>query len=269
MVPGRPRGEAADHARPAGRSDDGAQGSGDRGGAGSRGRRAGCGSRLRGAGEHRPRRGARTPPRARSWSLEDRGGARSAADGRPLREPHLPRARAGRARYVVRESGRRRRTPVTVLRFEDHPAASFYAARRCGDGLQYIETRDGTLLAAMVRPPLGQTLATVRSRPSSSTRATRPPIPTARSRRRCIASALGFATVGVNMRGSGCSGGVLDLFDLPTTADGYDIIETVAAQPWVQRRQGRHGRHLVPGHQPALRRRRAPAAPRARSRRSR
>src|SRR5262245_61667584 len=36
------------------------------------------------------------------------------------------------------------------------------------------------------------------------------------------------------MRGSGCAGGVLDLFDLPTTADGYDIIETVAAQPWVQ-----------------------------------
>ncbi len=36
------------------------------------------------------------------------------------------------------------------------------------------------------------------------------------------------------MRGSGCSGGVFDLFDLPTTADGYDIIETVAAQPWVQ-----------------------------------
>jgi len=35
-----------------------------------------------------------------------------------------------------------------------------------------------------------------------------------------IVSALGFATVGVNMRGSGCSGGVLDLFDFrpPPTA---------------------------------------------------
>ena len=49
-----------------------------------------------------------------------------------------------------------------------------------------------------------------------------------------IAGVLGFATVGVNMRGSGCSGGVLDLFDLPTSADGYDVIETVAAQPWVK-----------------------------------
>src|SRR5262249_26327073 len=36
-----------------------------------------------------------------------------------------------------------------------------------------------------------------------------------------------------NMRGSGCSGGVMGLFDLPATADGYDIIEAVAAQPWV------------------------------------
>ena len=35
------------------------------------------------------------------------------------------------------------------------------------------------------------------------------------------------------MRGSGCSGGVIDLFDYPTTADGYDIIEIVARQPWV------------------------------------
>jgi predicted acyl esterase len=26
---------------------------------------------------------------------------------------------------------------------------------------------------------------------------------------------------------------VIDLFDYPTTADGYDIVETVAAQPWV------------------------------------
>jgi predicted acyl esterase len=48
-----------------------------------------------------------------------------------------------------------------------------------------------------------------------------------------IAEFLGFATVGINMRGSGCSGGVLGLFDLPTTADGYDIVETVAAQSWV------------------------------------
>ncbi len=35
------------------------------------------------------------------------------------------------------------------------------------------------------------------------------------------------------MRGSGCSGGVIDLFDYPTTADGYDIVEIVGNQDWV------------------------------------
>ena len=36
------------------------------------------------------------------------------------------------------------------------------------------------------------------------------------------------------MRGSGCSGGAFDLFDLPTTYDGYDAVEAVAAQSWVK-----------------------------------
>ena len=36
------------------------------------------------------------------------------------------------------------------------------------------------------------------------------------------------------MRGSGCSGGAFDLFDCPTTYDGYDAVETVAAQSWVK-----------------------------------
>ena len=36
------------------------------------------------------------------------------------------------------------------------------------------------------------------------------------------------------MRGSGCSGGAFDLFDLPTTYDGYDAVEAVAAQTWVK-----------------------------------
>ena len=49
-----------------------------------------------------------------------------------------------------------------------------------------------------------------------------------------IGPLLDFATVSVQMRGSGCSGGAFDLFGWPTTYDGYDIIETVAAQDWVQ-----------------------------------
>jgi predicted acyl esterase len=47
-----------------------------------------------------------------------------------------------------------------------------------------------------------------------------------------IAGALGYATVGVNMRGTGCSGGAYDFFEPLQLLDGYDIIETVATQPW-------------------------------------
>jgi hypothetical protein len=35
------------------------------------------------------------------------------------------------------------------------------------------------------------------------------------------------------MRGTGCSGGAFDLLGLPSDYDGYDIIQTVGAQPWV------------------------------------
>jgi predicted acyl esterase len=49
-----------------------------------------------------------------------------------------------------------------------------------------------------------------------------------------IGPLLDFAVVSVQMRGSGCSGGAFDLFDLPTTYDGYDAIESVAAQSWVK-----------------------------------
>jgi predicted acyl esterase len=47
-----------------------------------------------------------------------------------------------------------------------------------------------------------------------------------------IAGVLGFATVGVNMRGTACSGGAYDFFEALQTTDGYDIVETVATQPW-------------------------------------
>jgi uncharacterized protein len=44
---------------------------------------------------------------------------------------------------------------------------------------------------------------------------------------------MGFATVSVQMRGTGCSGGAFDLFGLPSDYDGYDIIQTVGSQSWV------------------------------------
>ena len=44
---------------------------------------------------------------------------------------------------------------------------------------------------------------------------------------------MGFTVVDVNMRGTGCSGGSYDFFEPMQNLDGYDIIETIARQPWV------------------------------------
>ncbi len=136
--------------------------------------------------------------------------------------------------YVVRDVATGETTPVSVLAFDDHPGEGFYRQQNLVAGLNYIQARDGTLLAAMVRPPLGRSLAdgpfpTVIEYSGYAAADPDNPQPST-----LLASALGFATVGVNMRGSGCSGGTIDLFYLPTTADGYDIVETVAAQPWVK-----------------------------------
>ncbi len=138
------------------------------------------------------------------------------------------------AGYLVRNLGEGDSQPVTVLAFEDHPDESFYRRQTLQDGLNYIEMRDGTLLAAMVRPPLGRKLTDGPFPTVVEYSGYDPANPDSPQPMMLIASALGYATVGVNMRGSGCSGGVFDLFDLPTTADGYDLIEIAAAQPWVQ-----------------------------------
>ena len=138
------------------------------------------------------------------------------------------------ARYTLRQADDQKGTPVTILRFENHPDPSFYRGQVLTDGLQYIEMRDGTLLAAMVRPPLGKTMADGPFPTVVEYSGYDPANPDSPQPSTLIASVEGYATVGVNMRGSGCSGGVIDLFDLPTTADGYDVIETVAAQSWVK-----------------------------------
>ena len=53
----------------------------------------------------------------------------------------------------------------------------------------------------------------------------------------------------------GCSGGAFDYFEPLQGLDGYDVIETVARQPWVAAPQGRDDRRLLRRHQPAVRRR--------------
>ena len=43
----------------------------------------------------------------------------------------------------------------------------------------------------------------------------------------------GYVVVGLNMRGTGCSGGAFDYFEALQSLDGYDAIEVLAHQPWV------------------------------------
>jgi len=104
--------------------------------------------------------------------------------------------------YVVRDAGSGgAAVPVTVLRFDDHPDASFYEGQTLVDGYQYIRTRDGTLLAAMVRPPLGKTLAQGPFPTVVEYSGYAAADPNATQPSTLLSSALGYATVAVNMRG--------------------------------------------------------------------
>ncbi len=154
------------------------------------------------------------------------------------------------AGYVV-ESGGVRTAPVTVRAAgEPPPEAAFYRAQRLVPGFQYLETRDGTRLSAYVTlpgPPEAGPYPTVVSYSGYSPSKPGEPIedyaflcsdlpaicdpPDDASA--LFAALLGYATVGVNIRGTGCSGGAYDFFEELQLLDGYDIIETVAAQPWV------------------------------------
>jgi predicted acyl esterase len=140
--------------------------------------------------------------------------------------------------------------PFKVLAKGDTPDPSFYGKQQLkgvpwsvtgkpsdghtvDEGVNYIATRDGTTMSAMIRfpekaiygdgpyPTLIEYSGYDPSNPESPQPGTR------------IAHALGFATVGINMRGTGCSGGVFDVFNPAQQADGYDVVETVARQPWV------------------------------------
>lgn len=143
--------------------------------------------------------------------------------------------------------------PLTVMSVESSAVdPSFYAKQSLVLGNNYITTRDGTTLAAFVTMPgpIDQgpypTVVTYsgydEARPGA-------PIVDESMQGLCdvfpilcaaptnpsalIAGLWGYATVSVNIRGTGCSGGAFDYFETMELLDGYDIIETVAAQPWV------------------------------------
>ncbi len=134
--------------------------------------------------------------------------------------------------------------PATVLADDYVPPQSFYDAQvlpvaPSGDiAYGYIVARDGTLLSTQVLLPQGAgpfpTLVEFSGYSPSE------PTPDDLVRRqvqpfRLLAYFFGYAYVGVNIRGTGCSGGAFDYFELLQSLDGYDVIEAVAAQPWAQR----------------------------------
>lgn len=123
-----------------------------------------------------------------------------------------------------------------------------YGQRIRDNGYQYLTTRDGTRLAIYVHPPNHpaglSTLPDGLTLPNSYSHA---PYPTlieysgygyADPRGpvngiAVLANLMGFAVVDVNMRGTGCSGGAFNYFEPLQNLDGYDVIQTIAHQPWV------------------------------------
>ena len=138
--------------------------------------------------------------------------------------------------YQVRLQTRNRRLrsgALTVLPDRSAPPSTrVYDQKLPADGYGYLQTRDGTKLAINVHLPGPQAKG---------------PYPTLieyagygyadpagpQSGISPIANLLGFAVVDVNMRGTGCSGGSFDYFEPLQGLDGYDVIESVARQPWV------------------------------------
>ncbi|HET7482975.1 MAG TPA: CocE/NonD family hydrolase [Actinomycetota bacterium] len=145
--------------------------------------------------------------------------------------------------------------PVTVHNADPTPwDKSFYDQKIDPTGYQYLTTRDGTKLALTVHPPTRPALAQVAGTPDPGPLPDghgvpfTPPYPTLieysgyayakpdapQSGIAALANAMGFAVVDIQMRGTGCSSGAFDFFEPLQSLDGYDIVETIANQPWVK-----------------------------------
>jgi predicted acyl esterase len=119
------------------------------------------------------------------------------------------------------------------------------------NGYTYLTTRDGTQLSITVHPPTSPAgepgSGEIHLPPFPASASYTPPYPTLieysgygyanpagpENGIAVLANLMGFAVVDVNMRGTGCSGGAYDFFEPLQNLDGYDVIETIAHQPWV------------------------------------
>jgi uncharacterized protein len=138
--------------------------------------------------------------------------------------------------------------PLTVLSKQPAPPTTgVYNQTLPSRGYGYMNTRDGTKLAVYVHPP--QDVANALPLPDGFDlpEVGSGPYPTLieysgygyadpagpQSGIAVLANLMGFTVVDVNMRGTGCSGGAFDFFEPLQGLDGYDVVETVARQPWV------------------------------------
>jgi predicted acyl esterase len=140
--------------------------------------------------------------------------------------------------------------PVTVHDDRARPwDPGVYDQQIASNGYTYLTTRDGTKLAVDVHPPTSPAgePGLPAGLPVPSGPDYLPPYPTLIEYSgygyadpagpvngiAVLANLMGFAVVDVNMRGTGCSGGAFDFFEPLQSLDGYDVIETIAHQPWV------------------------------------
>jgi hypothetical protein len=138
------------------------------------------------------------------------------------------------------------------------PDQSLYEGQTLEEGFQYITTRDGTELSINVvlpgpiedgpYPTVVEYSGYDPSNPLAGLGGLVPPgvDPTTlcgslpvlckapAQPASLLAGLLGYAVVGVNVRGTGCSGGAYDFFETLQVLDGYDAIETIGAQDWVK-----------------------------------
>jgi predicted acyl esterase len=149
--------------------------------------------------------------------------------------------------YRVRVPDGARSAPITVHSDAAAPwDPSIYSQTIADDGYQYLTTRDGTKLALTVWPPT-KIAGVTNKKGLPPLPVYKPPYPTLIEYSgygyadpsgpehgiAALANAMGFAVVDVSMRGTGCSGGAYDFFEPLQNLDGYDIVETIAHQPWV------------------------------------
>src|SRR3954451_25118885 len=135
--------------------------------------------------------------------------------------------------------------PLTVLSTRPAPpSTNVYNQTIPSKGYGYLATRDGTKLAIDVHPPQDVTNALPGIDPPQVPAG---PTPTLieysgygyadpagpQNGIAILANLMGFTVVDVNMRGTGCSGGAYDFFEPLQNLDGYDVIKTIARQPWV------------------------------------